>query len=221
MARPILLADMNISPQTIASLRQAGWDILRVSEVLSAAASDREILEFARTSSRAIVTQDLDFSALLGAGGHDRPSVVTLRTTLSDPETITSRLMEVLPLIEANLHRGCIASIDDSRVLAVGWLAAASLEWPYPPLEERPTDCEAIVVLSGYAHPPKYGQPEAELGEDTYRRCGDAAWRNIVHTGRRRWPTVGWCMGSRVVAARTAEVERTRRRGIITSGLQS
>jgi uncharacterized SAM-binding protein YcdF (DUF218 family) len=59
---------------------------------------------------------------------------------------------------------------------AVAWLAAAALEWPYPPLEDRPTDCEAIVVLSGYARPPKYGQPEAELGEDTYRRCVQAAW---------------------------------------------
>ncbi|MEH1831469.1 MAG: DUF5615 family PIN-like protein [Nostoc sp.] len=43
-----LLADMNISPQTVAALQGEGWDIIRVSDVLPATTSDLEILEFAR-----------------------------------------------------------------------------------------------------------------------------------------------------------------------------
>lgn len=58
---------------------------------------------------------------------------------------------------------------------AFAWLLAASLEWPSPPLETRPAECEAIVVLSGYARPEGYGQPEPELAEDTYSRCLQAA----------------------------------------------
>ena len=43
-----LMADMNISPQTLSALQQQGWDIIRVPEVLPANASDEEILNFCR-----------------------------------------------------------------------------------------------------------------------------------------------------------------------------
>jgi uncharacterized SAM-binding protein YcdF (DUF218 family) len=54
---------------------------------------------------------------------------------------------------------------------AVTHLALGTLEWPYEPLDQRPTDARAIVVLSGY-----YGPLDAEtgtwhLGEDTLARC--------------------------------------------------
>ncbi len=86
MKRPSLLADMNLSPVTVNSLREEGWDILRVSSLLAANASDAEILELARRQDRVVVTQDLDFSALLALGGHARPSLVTLRLSNTDPE---------------------------------------------------------------------------------------------------------------------------------------
>lgn len=38
------LADMNLSPMTVAALQQEGWDIVRVSALLPATASDAEIL---------------------------------------------------------------------------------------------------------------------------------------------------------------------------------
>lgn len=57
-----LLADMNISPQTVEALQREGWDIIRVSQELPADASDEEILEFARQAERVVVTQDLDTS---------------------------------------------------------------------------------------------------------------------------------------------------------------
>ena len=43
-----LLADMNISPQTVESLRQGGWDVVRVPDLLPPKATDIEILEMAR-----------------------------------------------------------------------------------------------------------------------------------------------------------------------------
>ncbi|MDE0297955.1 MAG: DUF5615 family PIN-like protein [Candidatus Poribacteria bacterium] len=42
------LADMNLSPATVADLREQGWDILRVSQVLPMNTKDSEILKFAR-----------------------------------------------------------------------------------------------------------------------------------------------------------------------------
>lgn len=71
------LADMNLSPATVADLREQGWDILRVSQVLPMDTEDSEILEFARQQNRVIVTQDLDFSELVALGGYARPSLIT------------------------------------------------------------------------------------------------------------------------------------------------
>src|SRR5271166_5833333 len=57
----------------------------------------------------------------------------------------------------------------------VSYLALGSLEWAYPPLEERPNDAEAIVVLSGYARVLDPAGKQVELGEDTLYRCLRAA----------------------------------------------
>jgi predicted nuclease of predicted toxin-antitoxin system len=57
-----LFADLHISPLTVTFLRSLGHDVVRVTDVLPANASDEEIVEQARRDSRIILTQDLDFS---------------------------------------------------------------------------------------------------------------------------------------------------------------
>ena len=116
MVRIRLLADMNISPKTVASLRQQGWDVIRVSELLPVDASDGEVLELARREGRVVITQDLDFSALLALGGYDRPSLITLRLSSGDPEAVARRLLEVFSRVESALQHGCAATIEDAVV---------------------------------------------------------------------------------------------------------
>lgn len=110
------LADMNLSPATVADLREQGWDILRVSQVLPMDTEDSEILEFARQQNRVIVTQDLDFSELVALRGYARPSLITLRLFVSDPETITRTLRAVMPQIEEALMEGCAVTINHLTV---------------------------------------------------------------------------------------------------------
>jgi len=110
------LANMNISPQTVEALQQQGWDIVRVSQVLPVNASDQEILDLARREDRVVVTQDLDFSMLLALGGYGRPSLITLRLSVADPETITQRLLEILPGIEPVLQEGCAVTVEEVAV---------------------------------------------------------------------------------------------------------
>jgi uncharacterized SAM-binding protein YcdF (DUF218 family) len=64
---------------------------------------------------------------------------------------------------------------------AVSHLALGSLEWQYPPREQRPADVEVIVVLSGGVIPPGATRGRAELDEDTIRRCLHAA--RLYHQG--------------------------------------
>ena len=110
------LADMNLSPTTVADLHQQGWDIIRVSQVLPMDTEDSEILKFARQQNRVIVTQDLDFSELVALRGYARPSLITLRLFVSDPETITRKLLAVMPQIEEALTEGCAVTIDHLTV---------------------------------------------------------------------------------------------------------
>lgn len=110
------LANMNISPKTVEALRQRGWDIVRVSDLLPVQATDQEVLELARRESRVVVTQDLDFSALLALGGHSRPSLITLRLSISDPDTVTRRLLDVLTRVKHDLQEGRAVTIGDVAV---------------------------------------------------------------------------------------------------------
>ncbi len=111
-----LLADMNISPQTVTALQGQGSDIIRVCEVMSRTASDLEILEFARQENRVIVTQDLDFSMLLALGGYNKPSLITLRLSLTDPNIVTQKLIDTIPQVEEILTEGGAVTIEDASV---------------------------------------------------------------------------------------------------------
>jgi predicted nuclease of predicted toxin-antitoxin system len=109
---------MNLSPRTVEALQRQGWDIVRVSDLLPVTASDEEILELAQREGRVIVTQDLDFSALLALGDYSRPSLITLRLSFTDPETVTCRLLDVVPGIEHRLREGLAVTIEDVSVRA-------------------------------------------------------------------------------------------------------
>ena len=64
-----LLADLHISPRTVEYLKSLGHDVVRVSQVLVATSSDHQIIAFAARDRRAILTQDLDFSAEIAVSG--------------------------------------------------------------------------------------------------------------------------------------------------------
>jgi predicted nuclease of predicted toxin-antitoxin system len=70
------IADVHISPLTVITLQQQGYDILRITDLLPATAPDSDILELARVENRVIVTQDLDFSMLVALGKYDQPSII-------------------------------------------------------------------------------------------------------------------------------------------------
>lgn len=112
------LADMNLSPLTVSALAADGMEIVRVSDLLPANASDETILDLARREGRVVITQDLDFSALLALGGYDRPSLVTLRLLDTDPSVVTQRLREVLRQVEPLLGQGSAVTVEDSTVRA-------------------------------------------------------------------------------------------------------
>lgn len=106
------LADMNISPLTVEEIRNKGWDIVRVNEVMDVRSKDNEILAYARELDKVIITHDLDFSLLLAVGGYEKPSVINIRIEDARPESVTSRIVDVVLEMEKELEEGIVVSVD-------------------------------------------------------------------------------------------------------------
>jgi uncharacterized SAM-binding protein YcdF (DUF218 family) len=58
---------------------------------------------------------------------------------------------------------------------AIAHISLGTLEWRYPPIEQRPDDAEAIVVLGGGVHPADATRLRAEMNSETLGRCLNAA----------------------------------------------
>jgi predicted nuclease of predicted toxin-antitoxin system len=111
-----LIADLHIAPRTVEFLKSLGHDVIRVSQVLPPTSSDREIIAYAARERRAILTQDLDFSAEIALSRQGYPSVILLRLLSSRIESVNRILSDVLPTLEEDLQHGALISVEDHRV---------------------------------------------------------------------------------------------------------
>jgi len=109
------IADVHVSPITVSILQEAGYQIRRVTDFIPANSSDNKIVELAIHQGSIIVTQDLDFSAIIAQSGMFRPSVVSLRVGNAKPETIARILKIILPQIEKDLIEGSIVSVEETE----------------------------------------------------------------------------------------------------------
>lgn len=115
-------------PSYLSKDRRETWDngyaASRITEHLPATATDIQIVELADRLGACILTQDLDFSALVAKSGKRGPSVVSLRVGNASPERISSLLLDILPTAEKELREGCIISVDETglriRPLPIG-----------------------------------------------------------------------------------------------------
>lgn len=105
----------HISPLTVEELRKAGYTIIRVTEKLPATASDKEIVQLAYQTKSAVITQDLDFSAIVAQSGLQGPSIISLRVADAKPQAIAAILKTVLPLVEEDIAEGSLISIDEEE----------------------------------------------------------------------------------------------------------
>ena len=110
------LADMGISPVTVQSLCQEGYNAIHLHEEGLERLPDSAILEKARQEGRIILTCDLDFGELLAASNQALPSVIIfLRLPNYTPAYITSRLLDALSEYSQELVAGAILTIEETR----------------------------------------------------------------------------------------------------------
>ena len=68
----------------------------------------------ARRRGSALITADLDFSAMIALPAMAGPSLISLRLAHPTPDRVTRILLESFPLIEKSLEQGAIVSIDET-----------------------------------------------------------------------------------------------------------
>lgn len=107
-----LLADMNLTPRWVSSLRAGGHDALHWSDAGRHDATDHKIFEHTRVNQQVPLTNDLDFPRILAHTRQSAPSIVILRGEPLTPEVRGSSLLRALQDSEAELLAGAILSLD-------------------------------------------------------------------------------------------------------------
>lgn len=110
-----LLIDMNLSPDWIDIFVPHGWLATHWSKVGDIRATDKTILEWARQNGYVVFTHDLDFGTLLAVTHAKGPSVIQVRTQNIMPQSLGTRLVQILRKYEPQLKKGSLISIDEMR----------------------------------------------------------------------------------------------------------
>lgn len=111
-----IIADVHIRPITVQHLNTLEHEVIRSNEILPDEAPDREIIERALATGRAILTQDLDFSEIIALSGTTLPSLITLRLADASVGNVNRILEIVLPDLEEHVTAGVAATVTDRGV---------------------------------------------------------------------------------------------------------
>ena len=110
-----LVIDVNLSPEWVPFLTEAGFDAYHGCQVGSPSATDQVIMEWATEHGYTVFTHDLDFSVMLALTRAGRPSVIQLRGPRVLPEQIGSVLIQALRRFRTDLESGALVVVEPGR----------------------------------------------------------------------------------------------------------
>ena len=110
-----LLIDMNLSPKWVEFLNDAGLEATHWSALGAANAPDPELMAFAKTHDYVILTNDLDFGAILAASGGSGPSVVQIRADDLSIGAIGQPVVAALHQAKEAIEAGALVTVDPKR----------------------------------------------------------------------------------------------------------
>jgi predicted nuclease of predicted toxin-antitoxin system len=109
-----LVVDVNLSPAWVERLAARGLDAVHWSAVGVVTADDQEVLNWTKTRGWMLLTNDLDFSAILAATGDASPSVVQLRVQDLMSEAAVDSVVAAVTTYIVEIERGALLSVDES-----------------------------------------------------------------------------------------------------------
>src|SRR3990172_1070009 len=109
-----LLANENFPAPAIRKLRAAGVDVVAVSEAMPAA-SDKDVMEYARREQRWIITFDRDYGDLVFREGLlPPPAILFFRQEPYPPDRPADLVLAMLS--EPQLAEGCMVVISEQNI---------------------------------------------------------------------------------------------------------
>ena len=111
------VVDANLSPRLADLLRDAGHDAVHVRDIGLRAASDDEIIDYAISTDRIVISHDTDFGTLLAYRELSKPSFILIRS--SDPVDVDHQARLVVANLDAmsdDLGAGAIAVFARGRL---------------------------------------------------------------------------------------------------------
>ena len=110
------LADMGISPKTVAFLQSLGHDAVHLHDQDLDRLEDPAILAKAQEEDRILLTHDLDFGELIAMSGARLPSIVVFRLRNMRPEMVSRYLRGIIDQHGESLEKGAIISVTEGQV---------------------------------------------------------------------------------------------------------
>lgn len=110
-----ILLDQGLPRDAAEQLRSAGVECIHVGEIGLSAASDTEILEYARAAGRVVVTLDADFHSILVVSSMSAPSVIRIRLEGLKAPAIAAIVREVIAAYAPDLAIGCMITVKEQK----------------------------------------------------------------------------------------------------------
>jgi predicted nuclease of predicted toxin-antitoxin system len=110
-----VVVDMNLPPSWAGRFAAAGFQAIHWSTIGAGNATDATVMKWAADRGHVLVTQDLDFPALLASNQAKAPSVIVIRAPDVLAEPLLERVIQVLSGLQDELQRGAIVTIDAER----------------------------------------------------------------------------------------------------------
>jgi len=107
-----ILIDMNLSPWWVPALASHGVEAVHWSDVGAVTAPDSEIMEYANAHGYAILTHDLDFSAMLAACRREKPSLIQLRTGDISPGSAVQVVVSAMRQAAEEIESGAVLTVE-------------------------------------------------------------------------------------------------------------
>lgn len=113
--KPVILIDMNLSPEWVEVLRAGGWPAVHWSAMGPVDAKDTELMAWARSNGAVVFTHDLDFSTALALSAANRPSILQIRGQRVLPEQSGALVISLLDRYQQELIDGALLTVDERK----------------------------------------------------------------------------------------------------------
>ena len=110
-----ILIDMNLSPDWVDELSRHGWASVHWTAIGDPRATDREIMDWARSNDHVVFTHDLDFGTMLALTHASGPSVIQVRGQNVLPDHMAPTVVTALKQHETDLAAGALVVVDESK----------------------------------------------------------------------------------------------------------